>query len=112
MDTVYAQVIVLVLNGLTLFLSAWLARKVLRPYELLRGLEREVNLQKLDLSDLTDRFSTWQKRDGMRQARAGKETDTKLTEELQRLAAAQPAPPTDTKSVLRAQLAKRRELNG
>lgn len=103
MDTTYAQLIILSVNFLTLVVAGILARKLLRPSGTLRDVQRELETIKLDLSDLIDRFTTWQKRDGMRQARAGKETDTNLKEELEKLALAKSlAPAAGTNAAFRA----------
>lgn len=103
METTYAQLVLSLVIILALVVLSWLARKVYTPYGELRILTREVHTLKLDQADLFDRFGAWQKRDGMRQARAGKEGDGNLKAELEKLALAkQVAQPTSTRSALRA----------
>lgn len=106
MDTTYQQVVLLVVNFLALLVLAWLARKLLKPYGEIRDRFRDLELLKLDQADLFDRFTAFQKRDGMRQARAGKESDVGLKEELEKLALTKsmaPQPGTG-KAALRAKM--------
>lgn len=106
MDTTYQQLVLLSVNFLALLVLAWLARKLLKPYGEIRERFRELDLLKLDQADLFDRFTSFQKRDGMRQARAGKESDVGLKEELEKLALAKSmaVQPGGVKAALRAKL--------
>jgi len=70
---------------------------------LINRLRAEVDEFSGDLADLTERFSKFQKREGMRTARANKEHQQTLKEEaaeILRQAAAQPAQETTTSGPL------------
>jgi len=86
MFTFDPQLILLVVNILTLAINSLLVIKTLAVFKDSRHLVTGLRDTKLDLADLTDRFTSYQKREGMRSARAAKEGDTDLLQELQGLA--------------------------
>lgn len=77
-------------------------------------LRAEVSEFSGDLADLTDRFARFQKREGMRVARAEKETQASLKEQAMAIlaqggnvaAGGVPSDPADIKAQLRRQLLK------
>lgn len=88
LSTSYPQLILLVVNFLTLACNSLISYVLLKKLVHVRALERDVRETKLDIGDLTDRFTTFQKREGMREARAKKQTDIDLLADLQAAAAA------------------------
>ena len=111
LNTTYAQAYLLVASFLALAISAGLATKAFKAFKAHRDLERDVQLNKLDIADLADRFGTWQKRDGMRAARAVTEKGKDLQAELERLALANTVKsPADFKKEMRANFRKRNGL--
>lgn len=88
MPTFDPQLILTGVNILALGINLLLTIKVLSVFGQSRHLVKGLSDTKLDLADLTDRFTNFQKRDGMRQARAAKEGDGDLLQELQGLAKA------------------------
>lgn len=92
-------------NILTLAVNCVMAGYCLRQSWLLRERLRDVETNKMDIADLTDRFTGFQKRDGMRKVRAERTSEADLLAELKSAAVAPPlADPADIKAALRRKL--------
>jgi hypothetical protein len=106
-STAYPQLIPILVNSLTLGLNFIFTLLVLRAFLRARDLIRTVNETKLDIADLTERFTSFQKREGMRVARATKTTEADIAAELKSLTSGLPgttAADLDPKAALRRKL--------
>jgi len=105
-STAYPQVMYSLVNILTLGINTMLMVLMLKGFARIRDLIRTVNETKLDISDLTERFTSYQKREGMRAARAVKTSEADMTLELQSLAkgVVGGSEPEDVKTALRRKL--------
>ena len=106
LSTAYPQVVLLIPSALALLVSLaalWFSVKVYREFSNDFPGKSEINRVRGEvadfsgqIADLADRFSRFQKREGMRVAREEKETQRSLREQAQEVLAAQGAPDTAT----------------
>ena len=103
LSTAYPQDVLLYVNFLTLFVNVLLVIYSVRLDRNRRLLFKGVETAQLDIAELTERFVGFQKRDGMRVARAAKTNDTDLLSELANAAQKAPAArePEQHKAMLR-----------
>lgn len=107
-STAYPQLIDILVICLTLLINVPLTVISIRQFNATRDRLRDVETTKLDIADLADRFTGFQKRDGMRKVRADRTTEADLLAEVKSLAVGDPtrseSGQTDVKAALRRKL--------